>query len=72
MYEGVVEEFQMKIISKRKDYQSFDEVMEYVLDLLFARDAVLRQRGNKKLTRAMLFYMYWNCDIGNEENAKAN
>lgn len=64
LYDSAVEEFQFKIIAKRKDYQSFDQVMEYLLDLLFGRDAVLRQRGHKRLTRAVLFYMYWNCDIG--------
>jgi hypothetical protein len=64
MYESVVDEFQLKIIAKRRDYQTFDSVMEYLLDQLFARDPVLRQHGHKRLTRAMLFYMYWNCDIG--------
>jgi len=63
-YESIVEEFQEKIIAKRKDYHSFDEVMNYLMDLLFSRDAVLRQRRHKKLTKAILFYMYWNCDIG--------
>lgn len=66
-YESVVEEFQLKITAKRKDYQAFDEVMNYLADLLFNRDPVLRQ--NKRLTRAMLFYMYWNCDIGKNEDA---
>ncbi len=64
MYESVVDEFQLKIIAKRKDYQTFDEVMEYLVDLLFSRDPILRQHAHKRLTRAMLFYMYWNCDIG--------
>lgn len=64
MYESVVDEFQLKIIAKRKDYQTFDEVMEYLVDLLFSRDPVLRQHVHKRLTRAVLFYMYWNCDIG--------
>lgn len=68
-YESVVEDFQLKIISKRKDYQSFDEVFQYLSDLLLNRDAVLRQY--KRLTRCMLFYMYWNCDIGIEANAQA-
>jgi hypothetical protein len=71
MYESVVDEFQLKITSKRRNYQTFDEVMEYLLDLLFARDAILRQHGNKKLTRAVLFYMYWNCDIGEVNDAEA-
>lgn len=68
-YESAVEEFQLKIIAKRKDFQSFDEVMNHLLDLLFNRDAVLRQQGHKRLTRAMLFYMYWNCDIGKGDDA---
>jgi hypothetical protein len=66
MYESVIDEFQLKIIAKRKDYQTFDEVMEYLVDLLFNRDPVLCQRSHKRLTRAMLFYMYWNCDIGKD------
>ena len=63
-YESVVEEFQFKIIAHRKDYQTFDRVMEYLIDQLYGRDATLRQHKHKRLTRAVLFYMYWNCDIG--------
>ncbi|EHJ92692.1 ABC-three component system protein [Vreelandella boliviensis] len=70
LYENVVDEFQLKIIAKRKEYQNFDSVMNYLFDLLFARDPVLR--GNKKLTKVMVFYMYWNCDIGSEEHATPN
>lgn len=66
-YESVVEEFQLKILAKRKPEQTFDAVLEYLIDLLFARDPVLRKRGNKRLTRAMLFYMYWICDLGKVE-----
>jgi hypothetical protein len=71
MYQSVVEEFQLKIISKRKNYQNFDAVMEYLVDLLFNRDPILRQRSHKRLVRAVLFYMYWNCDIGETEDAQA-
>ncbi|MBF0616645.1 MAG: restriction endonuclease [Nitrospirae bacterium] len=67
LYQSTVEEFQLKIIANRKDYQTFDNIMEYLSDSLFDRDGDLRK--NKRLTRATLFYMYWNCDIGNEENA---
>ncbi len=72
MYESVVDEFQLKIIAKRKDYQTFDDVMEYLVDLLFNRDPVLRQHAHKRLTRAVLFYMYWNCDIGEVGDAAAD
>lgn len=67
LYESVVEEFQLSIIAKRKDYQTFDEVMNHLTRLLLERDPLLR--ANKSLTRIMLFYMYWNCDIGEGEYA---
>ncbi len=70
LYESVAEEFQLKIIAKRREYQSFDEVMNYLFDLLFNRDPVLRQ--HKRLTRAVLFYMYWSCDIGGEDDASTD
>lgn len=66
MYESVVEEFNLKIISKRRDFQQFDAVMEYLVDLLFNRDPILRQQKYRHLTRIVLFYMYWNCDIGED------
>ena len=72
MYESVVDEFQLKVVAKRKDYQTFDEVMEYLVDLLFNRDPVLRQHAHKRLTRAVLFYMYWNCDIGEVGDASTD
>lgn len=62
LYESVTEEFQFKIVSKRKDYQNFDSVFEHLLSMLFSRDVILSK--NKRLTRIILFYMYWNCDIG--------
>lgn len=72
LYESVADEFQLKIIAKRKDYQTFDEVMEYLVDLLFNRDPILRQHAHKRLTRAVLFYMYWNCDIGEAGDVAAD
>jgi hypothetical protein len=72
LYESVSDEFQLKIISKRTDFQTFDAVMEYLSDLLYDRDPVLCQRPHKRLTRVMLFYMYWNCDIGETPDVAAN
>ncbi len=37
----------------------------YLLDMLIDRSGILR--SNKSLTRAMLYYMYWNCDIGRDK-----
>lgn len=64
MYTSTTEHFRFKIIAKRKDHQNFDALVEYLMDLLFNRDSVLAQSGHQSLTRALLFYMYWNCDIG--------
>lgn len=72
VYQSVADEFQLKIIAKRKDYQTFDEVMEYLVSLLYARDPILRQRVHKRITRVVLFYMYWNCDIGETGDVAAN
>jgi hypothetical protein len=70
LYETASVEFQLKITAKRKHHQTFDAVMEYLVDLLFGRDPILSQ--NKRLTRATLFYMYWNCDIGITDDVEAN
>lgn len=67
LYLSIVDEFQLKVVAKRKDYQSFDDVMNYLFDLLFARDPLLR--AHKLWTRAMVFYMYWNCDLGDDGDA---
>jgi hypothetical protein len=47
-------------------------VMEYLVELLFNRDPILRQTKHKRLTRTVLFYMYWNCDIGKVDDAETN
>jgi hypothetical protein len=69
LYESAVEDFQLKIIAHRKEFQSFDKVFNYLIDVLLSRDVVLAR--HKKLLRAMLFYMYWHCDIGETQDAAA-
>lgn len=66
LYESVVEEFQLKIIAKHDFSSPFDELFNYLIDLLIKRDGVLAR--HKRLTRAMIFYMYWHCDIGRTED----
>ncbi|MBX7269317.1 hypothetical protein KIF24_27065 [Micromonospora sp. Llam7] len=69
LYEGAVEEFQLKIVASRREYQSFDRLFNYLVDFLFKRDGALSR--NRRLTRAMIFYMYWHCDIGETPDAQA-
>ena len=61
-YEAAVEDFQLKIVAHRSEFQKFDHVFNYLVDLLFTRDAVLSK--NRRLVRALIFFMYWHCDIG--------
>lgn len=65
-YQEAVEEFQLKIVAKRRDFETFDNVFNYLYDLLVDRSGILR--SNRRLTRAMLYYMYWNCDIGRDKD----
>lgn len=65
-YQEAVEDFNLKIIAKRTDFETFDVVFNYLLDLLIGRSSILR--SNKRLTRALLYYMYWNCDIGRDKD----
>ena len=41
-YEATVEDFQLKIVAKRKDHQSFDDVFNHLVEVLVSRDGVLR------------------------------
>ncbi|WP_344204368.1 ABC-three component system protein [Aeromicrobium alkaliterrae] len=66
-YEAAVEDFELKIVAKRSEFQSFDDVFNHLLEVLFKQDAVLARQ--KSLVRAMVFYMYWHCDIGEVEDA---
>jgi hypothetical protein len=66
LYEDTVADLQSLIIAHRTDKHSFDQILDRIQRLIFDRDYDLRQ--NKKLTRTVLFYMYWNCDIGMNHN----
>lgn len=68
-YEAAVEDFQLKIIAKRGDHQTFDEVFNHLVDVLAKRDPVLSGHSRTRLVRMMLFYMYWHCDIGKQPDA---
>ena len=62
LYEETVEEFKMKIIVYKDDYESFEKVLVYMYDRLISRDPDLRR--NKRITEVFLHYMYYFCDIG--------
>ncbi len=61
-YIDSAEELSAKICVFKAEHHTFDRILEVVIELLTARDAYLYK--NKKLTRIMVYYMYYNCDIG--------
>lgn len=60
-------EFQDQIIAHRGDFKDFDNVLVRIQSLLFDRDGDLAR--NKRLTKLVLYYMYWNCDIGSQPDS---
>ena len=67
LYMESAEELSAKIAIYRKDNHDFDQVLEKVIELLIERDGDLRV--SKSLTRLMIYYMYYHCDIGEEDVA---
>lgn len=61
-YSDAVDEFSEKLAVYRNDFATYDRILEYLLSLLLERDVDLA--ANKRLTRTVVYYMYWSCDIG--------
>lgn len=73
-YKNTVEEFQIKyIIPKQRKLNYFDDIFNGLVDYLVHRGLNLSVQVERvKLVRLMVFYMYWNCDIGksNDDSSK--
>ena len=62
-YQESIEEFQLQyIIPKQRELDYFDDIFNELVKYLREKDYILRK--NIRLTRIIVFYMYWNCDIG--------
>lgn len=66
-YLSAAEQFKEQITLHRKEFATFDDVLMRVKGLLFSRDGDLARK--KALTNLVVYYMYWNCDIGSEVGA---
>lgn len=65
-YDNTVADLQEKIVVKRDDYATFDEIFSYLYDYIFQNN-IEKLKDNRQLIRIFLHYMYHNCDIGKEE-----
>jgi hypothetical protein len=68
-YNSAVHEFNEQIVLHRTHYATFDDVLIRITQLLFLRDGDLARR--KPITKLLVYYMYWNCDIASEGEGDA-
>jgi hypothetical protein len=65
LYESTAAEFDAEIIERRSDDVSMDSLLNSLIDRLRHRDSDLSR--NVRLTRTVVYYMYWICDLGRAE-----
>lgn len=68
-YQAAAEEFEEQISIHRRSYRLFDDVLIRIRSLLTVRDGDLAR--HKALTNLVIYYMYWNCDIGTKVDGDA-
>lgn len=62
-YQNTIMDLNLKIILHDLEKNiAFDLILNKIFDYFIGRNPILKQ--HKDLTRMLLFYMYWNCDIG--------
>lgn len=62
MYMDSSDEIHAKICAYKTNEHTFDNVLEVIIDLIIKRDNDCK--SHKRLTRVMIYYMYYRCDIG--------
>ncbi len=64
LYEDTASELEVKLDAWTDPDLPYERLLESLITRLFQRDFDLR--NNKRLTRTVVYYMYCNCDIGND------
>ena len=66
LYNETAYDFKGVIISRRSDYDKFDEILEEVFSNSYSK---LKNQGvDKHLLKVFIHFMYFNCDIGKKGN----
>ncbi len=60
LYNETAYDFKGVIISRRGDYENFDNILEDIFSKSYLS-------SNKKLLKVFIHFMYFNCDIGDKE-----
>lgn len=61
-YQNTVEEFSSKMIAQRHKFETYDILLNHVIEELIDKSGTLK--SNESITRLVFYYMYWSCDIG--------
>jgi hypothetical protein len=67
MYEDTADEIRRKLIAATPAFESFDEALTCIIDLVTANNPELRRR--RRFATVFLHYMYYTCDIGQHADA---
>lgn len=62
MYEDTADEIRRKLITAKPPFESFDEALTCIIDLVTNNNPELRKR--RRFATVFLHYMYYTCDIG--------
>lgn len=62
MYEDTADEIRRKLITAAPPFESFDEALTRIIDLVTANNPELKKR--RRFATIFLHYMYYTCDIG--------
>lgn len=68
-YLEAVAEFNEQIVAHRSEWDDFGEALVSLQHILFCRDGDLSR--NKRTTKLIIYYMYWNCDLGEDGSSNA-
>jgi len=63
-YHAVANELKGQLIVHQNQFETFDEALETVPQLIQERSSELQQFARRRLLKIMIHYMYVNCDIG--------
>jgi hypothetical protein len=62
MYEDTADEIRRKLITKAPPFESFDDALTFIIDLVTTNNPSLNKR--RRYASLFLHYMYYTCDIG--------
>jgi len=62
-YNNTIDDIQSKILVKRDEFKTFEEILEFLYDYIFNLH-IDTLKDDRRLIRVFLHYMYFHCDIG--------